>query len=422
MIKYKIGDQLPNIIDPQEIHKETPPQNDNEVTSPRKAKSKSNKKAGKKENFPGSSSCCCCSEENKAKPVEHDLNITECNVKSVLEEPNKTKTNQIESTTKIEWTEPHYTLKYRNHINIQDFCLDTQRDGKNVKSIPEEIILTIDLPLLRDSSNLEADVQEDGWHFELKHENKIFYKLKLKLPFEVHCIGSKATFDKDKRKLEVTMRTVQKPRETFERSEPKAINNSTDSDQGLGLSESFDESEAKPSDHGGDGDNKVDDMDAVFVNDSQIINGGCFKSSSLDSACGGLLSRSSSCFDDDTEDSSAVPNYGSPNTKKTVRFSDSVQKQLYRSNSSILGQKKKNQRKSKNKRKARERLNSGESVSSLSIDDEEDSADGFSFGRKLRERFDSGGSVSSIDEELLARDPTYDNGHENARLEEELTK
>lgn len=64
---------------------------------------------------------------------------------------------------------------------------------------------------------------------------------------------------------------------------------------------------------------------------------------------------------------------GSPNHEKSVRFSDSVQRQLYRSNSSILGQKKKNQRRNKNKRKVRERANSEGSVSSLDVDaDDED--------------------------------------------------
>lgn len=57
------------------------------------------------------------------------------------------------------------------------------------------------------------------------------------------------------------------------------------------------------------------------------------------------------------------------NHEKSVRFKDGVQQQLFRSNASILGQRKKNQRKLKNKRKARGRLNSEGSVSSM---DEED--------------------------------------------------
>jgi len=55
----------------------------------------------------------------------------------------------------------------------------------------------------------------------------------------------------------------------------------------------------------------------------------------------------------------------SSGAEKCVRFSEHVQRQLYRSNSSILGQKKKNQRKNKNKRKNRERHSSEGSVSSF---------------------------------------------------------
>jgi dynein assembly factor 2 len=44
---------------------------------------------------------------------------------------------------------------------------------------------------------------------------------------------------------------------------------------------------------------------------------------------------------------------GSDKVKKTVRFSDTVKRQLFRSNSSILGQRKKNQRKQKKKTKRR---------------------------------------------------------------------
>ncbi|XP_015513485.2 protein kintoun [Neodiprion lecontei] len=49
---------------------------------------------------------------------------------------------------------------------------------------------------------------------------------------------------------------------------------------------------------------------------------------------------------------------GSSSLKKTVRFNDVVARQLYRSNSSILGQRKKNQRKLRNKKRAHDRRTS----------------------------------------------------------------
>lgn len=57
---------------------------------------------------------------------------------------------------------------------------------------------------------------------------------------------------------------------------------------------------------------------------------------------------------------SVIPEDGqvSSSEKKTVRFNDVVMSQLFRSNSSILGQKKKNQRKARNKKRALERRHS----------------------------------------------------------------
>jgi hypothetical protein len=111
-------------------------------------------------------------------------------------------------------TVPRYSLRYRSHVDMQDYCLDNQKSGAASKPIPDEIILTIDLPLLSDSSSLEADVLEDGWTFELQSKRKALYELKLKLPFKVLPESSKAKFEKDKRKLHVTMKTVQLKRET----------------------------------------------------------------------------------------------------------------------------------------------------------------------------------------------------------------
>jgi len=54
--------------------------------------------------------------------------------------------------------------------------------------------------------------------------------------------------------------------------------------------------------------------------------------------------------------------------EKSVRFNEHIQRQLFRSNSSILGQKKKNQKRNQNKRKTRERHNSEGSMSSSSFD------------------------------------------------------
>jgi hypothetical protein len=254
---------------------------------------------------------------------------------------------------------------------MQDYTIDGQRDGRNSKPIPDEIILTVDLPLLRNSSTLNADVIEDGWEFELISDKTAQYKLKLKLPFQVHQDASKAVFDKDKRKLCITMKTIKK---TFAIPEPLPPHaHPQPREQIL--------EEIPELKHSHDTDN----------------------STSPDSLSPSLDRMSSMSLTDSPSPPSEVlllqelsSSVGSPNSKKSVHFSDVVQRQLYRSNSSILGQRKKNQRKAKNKKRSRERLNSGESISSM--DDEDGSGAGI---RTARERICSGESVSSLDEDLL---------------------
>ena len=255
-------------------------------------------------------------------------------------------------------------MKFRSHVDMQDFCLDNQRDGRSSKPIPDEIILTIDLPMMRDSMGLDADVVEDGWYFELKSEKQASYRLKLKLPFQVDDEKSKASFDKDKRKLMITMKTIPKRRESVKFVPDEPDHEVFFESKGLSSDSSLD------LEHEVNSDRKVSAPEDI---PSRVT----------------LKTVTSSSSGESTD-------IGSPSVKKTVRFNDEVQRQIYRSNSSILGQKKKNQRKAKNKRKARERLNSGESVSSM---DDDDGRLNRNHGKNSRERFNSGGSVSSMDDE-----------------------
>ncbi|CAK9827186.1 Protein kintoun [Anthophora retusa] len=67
----------------------------------------------------------------------------------------------------------------------------------------------------------------------------------------------------------------------------------------------------------------------------------------------GMVASSIDCHYDSEQDVNFQSDCSS--LKKTVRFNDVVSRQLFRSNSSILGQRKKNQRKLRNKRRAHER-------------------------------------------------------------------
>ncbi|CAG7718082.1 unnamed protein product [Allacma fusca] len=391
MIKYKASGDLPKVLDPDQIQNEPPPQ-------PQEAyyQKKDNSTTEKRNNF-------------KKKPqAKIPSNLENADIENVKPHNPKSKST--------EWTEPKYSLKFRSHVDLQDFCLDNQREGRSIKSIPEEIVLTIDLPLLKDSSTLEADVLEGGWDFELKAERRAYYRLNLKLPFQVHCDQSKASFDVDKRKLVVVMKTVQKanagvdfkPSSVDSSNEIKPLqelesNVSRRSDEEDKVenfsseSESFSDSPSPPPQPGPEGnflkkavqDEKKEPKVIELSQPQSVpqwINGDIVVKSILKRSARSR-SMSESWLDDRSpseedfmsleslnENEEAVLGTSPFNKDKSVRFNEAIQRQLYRSNSSIFGQRKKNQRKSRNKRKARGRLNSEGSVSSM---DEEDFA-GFS--------------------------------------------
>lgn len=101
-------------------------------------------------------------------------------------------------------TRPKYSIKYRNHIDIQDY---TNAPHQMVNTRPHEIILEIHLPLLNSSTDLTLDIYEK--RLLLVSEKKgANYKLDLALPYSVNENDGKAQFDKIKRKLCVTLKVV----------------------------------------------------------------------------------------------------------------------------------------------------------------------------------------------------------------------
>jgi len=188
VIKYKTGENPPDILELNAINKELPPQPKDIYSTKRKNTTSVSEGGDTKSNSSKTS-------QNKvSSPKEGD--------------EGKTKKSLPEKIS--QYTQPNYKLKYRSHVDMQDYCFDNQREGRSSSAIPQEIQLIIDLPMLKNSSTIDADVIDDGRSFELKSDGKIKYQLTLKLPFQVRCDSVKATFDKDKRKLIVNMKTVEK--------------------------------------------------------------------------------------------------------------------------------------------------------------------------------------------------------------------
>lgn len=109
----------------------------------------------------------------------------------------KTKQDQVHAN----YTTPNFVVKHRSHVDIQEFT--ENRDAKMNVAIPKELVLEVDLPLLKASSDIILDVTEKMVH--LLSEKPAKYKLEVALPYQVNQDGGNAKFDKDKKKLIVTL-------------------------------------------------------------------------------------------------------------------------------------------------------------------------------------------------------------------------
>ncbi|XP_029973296.1 protein kintoun [Salarias fasciatus] len=96
-------------------------------------------------------------------------------------------------------TRPDYTLKYRSFIDLQDFRCS--RDSAQSPR-PKEIIVTVDLPLLKSASDASLEVKDKTLLLESR---KPAYRLELPLAYPVDEDRGEAKFNKQKRQLAITL-------------------------------------------------------------------------------------------------------------------------------------------------------------------------------------------------------------------------
>ncbi|EFA10532.1 protein kintoun [Tribolium castaneum] len=395
------------------------------------------------------------------------------------------------------YTTPKYVIKHRSHVDVQD-CVEDKFARLNL-TIPRELIVEINLPLLKASSDITLDVTEKT--VQLTSEKPSKYKLNLTLPYRVNQDSGSAKFDKDLKKLIITLpvKRCELPRDdsgvesdpsphseddVIEAKTPSFSDFRTNScdyelpdftchlfDKTLAftlnvrnvsqdsiekqvtcdslhlkfasLSSSFFESNYAfyvRIDSGLDPeklsvetwDNNVvvqipvncdnleyyyyglseHDLRKKYIEEPSVLNSvlqspipeepepepeesvtpainiaNSYESSGDELSCSfsprkgrGILKRlpnrsvSESSLDDMVA-SSIDDGEMSTSLKKTVRFNDVIMRQLYRSNSSILGQKKKNQRKARNKKRAQERRHSESEASEKEDEKREEKSD-----------------------------------------------
>ncbi|XP_047467724.1 protein kintoun [Mugil cephalus] len=96
-------------------------------------------------------------------------------------------------------TKPNYTVKYRSFIDLQDFRCS--RDSAQSPR-PKEIVVTIDMPLLKSVTDTNLEVTEKSLLLE---SEKPAYRLELPLAYPVDEDKGKAKFNKQTGQLTVTL-------------------------------------------------------------------------------------------------------------------------------------------------------------------------------------------------------------------------
>lgn len=104
------------------------------------------------------------------------------------------------------YTSPKYKIVQRRGVEFHE--MTHELDAKLNLTVPHELAVTIDLPLLNTTEDANLDVTSKG--ISLLSEKPAKYKLNIALPYEVNEENGNAKFDKSKRQLIITLPVVQK--------------------------------------------------------------------------------------------------------------------------------------------------------------------------------------------------------------------
>ncbi|OXU22598.1 hypothetical protein TSAR_009727 [Trichomalopsis sarcophagae] len=103
-----------------------------------------------------------------------------------------------------DYTTPKFIVKHQSNIKMDEFM--ESRDAKMHSAIPENLVIDINLPLLKTAADTVLDVQER--HLSLKSERPAKYNLELPLSHRVDPDNGNAKFDSKLRKLIVTLPVI----------------------------------------------------------------------------------------------------------------------------------------------------------------------------------------------------------------------
>jgi dynein assembly factor 2, axonemal len=120
------------------------------------------------------------------------------------ESKSKPKVMKPTETPVDEYTTPKYKIVQRRGVEFHEMTHEV--DAKLNVTIPSELVVTIDLPLLKTTQDANLDVTSKRIH--LMSEKPAKYRLDINLPYDVKEDGGSAKFDKAKRQLIITLPVV----------------------------------------------------------------------------------------------------------------------------------------------------------------------------------------------------------------------
>lgn len=133
-------------------------------------------------------------------------------VKTVKNEVSTSKSKKLTnpSIPTTEYATPTYHVTHRRNVELHE--MTNELDAKMNVTVPKDLVVTIDLPLLNSTNEVRLDVTERSVY--LISEKPAKYKLQIDLPYDVSERDGNAKFDKNSRKLTITLPVIRK-KESF---------------------------------------------------------------------------------------------------------------------------------------------------------------------------------------------------------------
>ncbi|XP_026276217.1 protein kintoun [Frankliniella occidentalis] len=192
---------------------------------------------------------------------------TDRNPWSKVEKGKNVPEKKIESA---KYATPKYCIKYRHGVELSDYTTDAT--ARLNATVPKELVICIDLPLLNSAKDLNLDVTAKSLSLVCQ---KPKYKLELVLPYGVDENAGNANFDVTTRKLTIEVPVKRSP---LSLQDIGREDSGVESDPGGRADEDSDEK--SPSYHSDNGSDTSDHQDlqnsSSLVDESTKVNGNAF--------------------------------------------------------------------------------------------------------------------------------------------------